>query len=60
MLVINEVYVMYGGNVSIGGGSSNSFKADVINTIVANVHSTSSEDRCILLLGYCDQMEEMF
>ncbi|KAF1730681.1 Protein CbxX, plasmid [Beauveria bassiana] len=59
VLVIDEAYAMYGGNASAGGGSSNSFKADVVDTIVANVHSTAGEDRCILLLGYRDQMEEM-
>lgn len=60
VLVIDEAYAMYGGNASAGGGSSNSFKANVVDTIVANVHSTAGEDRCILLLGYRDQMEEMF
>jgi hypothetical protein len=31
----------------------------VIDTIVAEVQSTPGEDRCVLLLGYRDQMEEM-
>ncbi|KAG5957240.1 hypothetical protein E4U58_006224 [Claviceps cyperi] len=28
--------------------------------IVSTVHSTPGDDRCVLLLGYFDQMEEMF
>lgn len=60
VLVIDEAYALYGGKASTGGGHSNSFKDDVIDTIVANVHSTPGDDRCVLLLGYRDQMEEMF
>jgi AAA lid domain len=32
----------------------------VINTIVAEVQGGAGEDRCVLLLGYKDQMESMF
>jgi hypothetical protein len=35
------------------------FKTLVIDTIVAEVQSTPEEDRCILLLGYKKQMQEM-
>lgn len=43
-----------------GGGKPDIFKIAVIDTIVAEVQSTPGEDRCVLLLGYKDQMEEMF
>ena len=36
------------------------YKAAAIDTIVAEVQSTPGEDRCVLLLGYKDQMEDMF
>jgi len=51
-----------GGKNSDGGGgkSSNQFKTSVIDTIVAEVQSVPGEDRCVLLLGYTDQMIEMF
>lgn len=42
------------------GPTGDPFKAAVIDTIVAEVQSTAGEDRCVLLLGYKDQMEEMF
>jgi len=31
----------------------------VIDTIVAKVQGVPGDDRCVLLLGYPDQMEEM-
>ena len=42
------------------GNHSDSFKTAVIDTIVAEVQSVPGEDRCVLLLGYEDQMVEMF
>lgn len=56
VLVIDEAYGLYGGE----GFSSNSFKVAVIDTIVAEVQSVPGDDRCVLLLGYRNQMEEMF
>ena len=34
--------------------------ADSVELVVAEVQSTPGEDRCVLLLGYKEQMEEMF
>jgi hypothetical protein len=42
------------------GGTSDPYKTAVVDTIVAEVQSVPGEDRCVLLLGYKDQMEEMF
>lgn len=36
------------------------YKTSVIDTMVAEIQSIPGEDRCVLLLGYKDQMEEMF
>ncbi len=43
-----------------GGGNGDTFKTAVIDTIVAEVQNVPGEDRCVLLLGYKPQMEEMF
>jgi AAA lid domain len=51
---------LYGGKGDGGGSQSNPYKTAVIDTIVAEVQSTPGEDRCVLLLGYKDQMQEMF
>ncbi|RAL01738.1 putative AAA family ATPase [Aspergillus ibericus CBS 121593] len=54
VLVIDEAYGLYGGHVT------DIFKTAVIDTIVAEVQSTPGDDRCVLLLGYQDQMTTMF
>lgn len=60
VLVIDEAYGLYGGGASQGGGSADPYKTAVVDTIVAEVQSVPGDDRCVLLLGYKDQMEEMF
>ncbi|CAM1502642.1 Fc.00g074180.m01.CDS01 [Cosmosporella sp. VM-42] len=55
VLVIDEAYGLYG-----GGGVSDPYKTAVVDTIVAEVQSVPGEDRCVLLLGYEEQMEQMF
>ena len=52
-----QAYMLYDG---ASGSGSNSFKTTVIDTIVAEIQSVPGEDRCVLLLGYRDQMMEMF
>ena len=56
---LSQAYGLYGG----GGGASGAhdpYKTAVIDTIVAEIQSVPGEDRCVLLLGYEDQMVEMF
>ncbi|CCC05206.1 unnamed protein product [Sordaria macrospora k-hell] len=55
VLVIDEAYGLYG-----GGSTSDPYKTAVIDTIVAEVQSVPGDDRCVLLLGYKEQMETMF
>ncbi|KAI1750021.1 P-loop containing nucleoside triphosphate hydrolase protein [Xylaria castorea] len=59
VLIIDEAYMLASG-MSDTGGTSGPYKTAVIDTIVAEVQSTSMEDRCVLLLGYQGQMEDMF
>ncbi|KAI6102496.1 P-loop containing nucleoside triphosphate hydrolase protein [Pisolithus croceorrhizus] len=56
VLVIDEAYMLYGKS----SGNQDSFKTAVIDTMVAEIQSVPGEDRCVLLLGYKQQMEEMF
>ena len=58
VLVIDEAYGLYGGGAQ--GSTLDPFKTAVIDTIVAEVQSVPGDDRCVLLLGYKDQMENMF
>lgn len=59
VLVIDEAYGLYGGG-GAPGSTSDPYKTAVIDTIVADVQSVPGDDRCVLLLGYKDQMETMF
>jgi hypothetical protein len=52
--------MLYGGGGEGSGGNNNQFKTSVIDTIVAEVQSVPGDDRCVLLLGYKEQMLEMF
>ena len=36
------------------------FKEDVINSIVSGIPNVPGDDQCVLLLGYEDEMLEMF
>ena len=58
VLVIDEAYELYGGGN--GGSVADPYKTAVVDTIVAEVQSTPGDDRCVLLLGYQEQMTEMF
>ncbi|KAH8646473.1 P-loop containing nucleoside triphosphate hydrolase protein [Tricladium varicosporioides] len=55
VLIIDEAYGLYSSS-----GVSDPYKTAVVDTIIAEVQSIPGEDRCVLLLGYKDQMEEMF
>jgi hypothetical protein len=54
VLIIDEAYML------ASGAMGDPYKVAVIDTIVAEVQSTPGEDRSVLLLGYKDQVEEMF
>lgn len=56
MLVIDEAYGLY---PSATGQSPDIYKTAVIDTLVAEVQSVPGDDRCVLLLGYQDEMETM-
>ncbi|KAJ5333870.1 uncharacterized protein N7506_007653 [Penicillium brevicompactum] len=61
VLVIDEAYGLFSGGTSDGTGArSDPYRTAVVDTIVAEVQSTPGDDRCVLLLGYKDQMEQMF
>ncbi|KAL4998548.1 P-loop containing nucleoside triphosphate hydrolase protein [Aspergillus recurvatus] len=61
VLVIDEAYGLFGGGTRDPAGSNtNQFKTAVVDTIVAEVQGVPGDDRCVLLLGYEEQMREMF
>ena len=52
--------MLYGGGGDDAKNQNNQFKTSVIDTIVAEVQNVPGDDRCVLLLGYEQQMIEMF
>ncbi|QIX01542.1 hypothetical protein AMS68_007059 [Peltaster fructicola] len=57
VLVIDEAYGLHS---SAGvGQSADIYKTAVIDTLVAEIQSVPGDDRCVLLLGYQEQMEKM-
>ncbi|KAK4061577.1 uncharacterized protein Triagg1_10286 [Trichoderma aggressivum f. europaeum] len=55
VLVIDEAYGLYGGK-----GVTDPYKTAVVDTIVGEVQNVPGDDRCVILIGYQEQMEEMF
>jgi hypothetical protein len=51
VLVIDESYSL--------SDTNDPFKTAIIDTIVSEVQNIPGDDRCVLLLGYKEQMEEM-
>ncbi|KAG1740695.1 P-loop containing nucleoside triphosphate hydrolase protein [Suillus occidentalis] len=56
VLVIDEAYMLHSKN----GGTPDPYKTGVIDTMVAEIQNVPGDDRCVLLLGYKEQMEDMF
>lgn len=58
VLVIDEAYMLFPGQKG-NSHSGDPYKTAVIDTMVAEIQSTPGEDRCVLLLGYQNEMAEM-
>jgi hypothetical protein len=65
ILLIDEAYDLNpagGGSGQQGGGlggGGDPYRTAVINTLVANVHNQPGDDRCVILMGYTKEMEEL-
>jgi len=51
-----QAYMLYSKN----GGAQDPYKTAVVDTMVAEIQNVPGDDRCVLLLGYKEQMEDMF
>jgi hypothetical protein len=49
-------YMLY----SKSGGTQDPYNMAVIDTMVGEIQIVPGDDRCVLLLGYKEQMEDMF
>lgn len=60
VLLIDEAYTLNPkGSVGQNGGGGNPYKEAAIDAIVESVQNIPGEDRCVLLLGYRPQMEQL-
>lgn len=57
VLIIDEAYMLDPGEAS---KRNDTYRAAVLDTLVAEVQSVPGEDRCVILLGYEDRLMEMF
>jgi len=57
-VVLDEADMLLSGGKDVTN-ASDPYKTVVIDTLVAEIQSTPGEDRCVILLGYKEQMEEM-
>lgn len=60
VLIIDDAHMFYHGNRAGTGSESDIFRLGVIDTLISKIHNKPGEDRCVILLGYTDMMEEMF
>ena len=56
VLIIDEAYGLH----SAGNEKADHFKTAVIDTLVAEIQGIPGDDRCVLLLGYEHQLQELF
>ena len=59
VLIIDEAHMLYKPTV-YGTDDSDGYRRGIIDSIVAHVDSNPSDDRCIILIGYPDRMQELF
>ncbi|KAK0731900.1 P-loop containing nucleoside triphosphate hydrolase protein [Lasiosphaeris hirsuta] len=61
VLVIDDAHMFYvGGRPGSGGHESDIFRLACIDTLISRIHNKPGEDRCVILLGYTEHLEEMF
>ncbi|KAK3393966.1 P-loop containing nucleoside triphosphate hydrolase protein, partial [Podospora didyma] len=61
ILIIDDAHMFFGGSrPGSGSHSSDIFRLGCIDTLISRIHNKPGDDRCVILLGYTAQMEEMF
>ncbi|KAK4447089.1 P-loop containing nucleoside triphosphate hydrolase protein [Podospora aff. communis PSN243] len=61
VLIVDDAHSFWQGERSgTPGGCVDSYRLGVVDTFVSLIHNKPGEDRCVILLGYPDEMEDMF
>jgi AAA+ superfamily predicted ATPase len=59
VLIIDEAHMLHQ-STAFGTNDSDCYRCGIIDSIVSHVDSNPFDDHCIILIGYPDQMEELF
>lgn len=59
ILIIDDAHMLYNG-AGRANSCSDVFRVAAIDTLVANISGSPGEDRCVILSGYEENMEQMF
>jgi SpoVK/Ycf46/Vps4 family AAA+-type ATPase len=60
VLIVDDAHMIYQGGKGNCASETDNYRLGCIDTIVTKIHNRPGEDRCVILLGYPDLMEEMF
>ncbi|UKZ79626.1 hypothetical protein TrVFT333_007386 [Trichoderma virens FT-333] len=58
ILIIDDAHMFYHG-AELGSDESDEFRLACIDILVSKIHNKPGEDRCVILVGYPDRMENM-
>lgn len=60
VLIIDDAHMFYHRTRPGTTDESDEFRLGCIDVLVSSIHNTPREDRCVILVGYPEMMEEMF
>ncbi|KFA51101.1 hypothetical protein S40293_04737 [Stachybotrys chartarum IBT 40293] len=60
VLIIDDAHMLDPGTEDTGHDKNGDFRGGILDTIVAEVSGCPGEDRCVILCGYQDKMEQMY
>ncbi|KAK4158468.1 P-loop containing nucleoside triphosphate hydrolase protein [Chaetomidium leptoderma] len=60
VLIIDDAHMFYHGSRAGTSAESDEFRLACIDVLISRIHNKPGEDRCVILLGYPEAMEEMF
>ncbi|KAK4187278.1 P-loop containing nucleoside triphosphate hydrolase protein [Podospora australis] len=60
VLIIDDAHMFFHGSRAGATHEGDEFRLGCIDVLISKIHNKPGEDRCVILLGYTDMMEEMF
>jgi len=60
VLIIDDAHMFYHGSRTGSTSETDEYRLGCIDVLISRIHNRPGEDRCVILIGYPDMMEEMF